>query len=530
MQNQQVAPFGTNQAIHPFVMIIFGATGDLTARKLMPALYSLFEQKILPEQFLIVGFARRNFTDEQFRELMKQALLKFSRKKYKEAIWNKMKNNIFYQQGFFEERAPYNSLIPRLEEFDKKLGACITRFFYLATPPVNYSIILNHLSKTKLSEGCGFPFAPTFAKATVGKKATGDKQGFTRKWTRVLIEKPFGKDLNEARKLEEQLSQIFEEKQIYRIDHYLAKETVQNILAFRFANQIENLWNRDFIDHVQITLAESQGVGRRGKFYEGVGALKDVGQNHLMAMLAYIAMEEPDTMTAGDTRARRIEVLEKIRCMDEKTAVIDIVRGQYDKGEINGKIITAYQEEKDVDPKSVTETFIAMKLFIDNKRWQGVPFYLRSGKRLKETVTRIDIKFKNRKSKLFQQFHLKDNKQAEVLTIRIQPREGISLKIFTKTPGFIYDLEPVVMNFSYLQRYKKEIADSYEKILLDSMYADQTLFATNKGFEATWQFITSITKVWDKLPSPNFPNYFPGSWGPKESFDLIERDGRKWMA
>ncbi|KKS95562.1 MAG: glucose-6-phosphate 1-dehydrogenase, glucose-6-phosphate 1-dehydrogenase [Candidatus Gottesmanbacteria bacterium GW2011_GWA2_43_14] len=494
--------------ISPFVMVIFGATGDLTARKLMPALYNLTDQVLLPDRFFIVGVARRSFSDVQFRSLMLEAVNRFSRNKIKDEVWKQLEKNLYYQQGLFEDKEPYNSLIPRLKSFDDELGACITRFFYLATPPQNYSQILSHLSETKLSEGCG--------------------QG-SSKWTRVLIEKPFGKDLNEAKKLEEQLSRTFDEKQIYRIDHYLAKETIQNILTFRFANPIEWLWNKDYIDHVQITLAESGGVGNRGKFYEGVGALKDVGQNHLMAMLAYIAMEEPQTMTAADTRKMRVEVLEKIRCQDEKSLDLNVVCGQYGPGLVHGRQTVSYRQEKDVAADSLTETFVAFKLFIDNPRWDGVPFYLRTGKRLANDTTRIDIQLKNRESKLFQQFHLIQNAPGNVLTIRVQPKEGITLRLLAKVPGLVYEMKPVDMDFSYSTSFKKEIIDSYEKILVDSMVGDQTLFATANGFAATWEYITSILNGWGKQPPPKFPNYRAGSMGPAESIKLIERDGRRWM-
>ena len=519
--------------VSPFVMVIFGATGDLTSRKLMPALFHLTQQGYLPDRFFIVGFARRNFTKEQFRQMMKEAVEKVLRLKIKDSsqdlkIWKQIENNLYYQQGYFEEKSPYDNLIPLLSSFDKETGSCITRFFYLATPPSNYSIILKNLEETELAEGCGSPFASTSAKDSAGEKASEDKQGFTRKWTRVLIEKPFGKDLNEAKNLEEQLAKTFEERQIYRIDHYLAKETVRNILAFRFANTVEAIWNRDFIDHVQITLSESSGIGNRGKFYEGMGALKDVVQNHLMAMLAYTAMEEPLSMTAQHTRDKRVEVLDKIRCMTEEDVLSNAVRGQYGAGIINGKSIDGYRQEKNVSPDSLNETFVALKLYIDNSRWQDVPFYLRTGKRLNQDFTKIDIFFKNRDSRLFKQFQI-GNQAANIISIRIQPKEGITFRFFAKSPGFTYDLSTVNMDFSYSTAFKKEIIDSYEKILIDSMMADQTLFATAKGFSATWEFITSVISGWEKQTLPVFPNYKAGSTGPVEADAMIERDGRKWM-
>lgn len=499
-----VSPFGGYKTISPFVMVIFGATGDLTGRKLMPALYNLLDQGILPDRFYIVGVARRAFSDDEFRLMMREAVVKNLKSELKEGIWARLAKNIYYQQGLFEEEAPYNSLIPRLAAFDKEIGACITRFFYLATPPQNYATILGKLAKTKLSEGCG--------------------QGSSR-WTRILIEKPFGKDLNEAKKLEEQLSQTFEEKQIYRIDHYLAKETIQNILAFRFANPLEFLWNKDFIDHIQITLAESDGIGNRGKFYEGMGALKDVAQNHLMAILAYICMEEPKSMTAADIRAKRVEVLEKMVKADNPD---NIVRGQYGQGVLGGKVIAGFRQEKDIPADSQTETYVAFKLAIDNERWQGVPFYLRTGKRLYRDVARIDIQLKNRKSQFFSQFKLPEG-GANVITIAVQPKEGISLKFLAKVPGLTYEIKPVDMDFSYSDTFHKEIIDSYEKILLDSIKADQTLFATSTGFAATWEYITSIINLWEKQGKPQFPNYPAGSWGPAAADELLERDGRKWM-
>jgi glucose-6-phosphate 1-dehydrogenase len=514
--------------IAPFVMVIFGATGDLTARKLIPALYNLLEDGVLPEKFIIVGFARRSFTHEAFRTLMKEAIVKHSRKKsLSDKTWKTFSENLFYQQGMFEDDAPYDTVVKLLSDFDKKIGACITRFFYLATPPINYSTILQKLATTKLAEGCG--------------------QG-SSKWTRVLIEKPFGKDLETARTLEEQLAHTFEERQIYRIDHYLAKEAVQNILAFRFANGIfEHLWNREHIDHIQITLAESNGVEKRGAFYEGVGALRDIAQNHLMAMLAYIAMEPPRNMSVEAVRGERVKVLDSIARMDFPDAGKSIVRGQYGKEKSNSKdpaspaggqiskIMRGYREEENVDPNSCTETFVAFKLFIDNPRWQGVPFYVRTGKRMPVSDSRISIQFKkptnnlfsiNHESKVMNQesIHMHDN----VLTFRIQPKEGISLQILAKEPGFGYKLHNVKMDFSYRSSFKKDISDSYERLLIDSMMGDQTLFATGSGFHATWKLMTDIMKIWDPV-TPAFPNYEAGTWGPKEADELMERDGRHWL-
>ncbi|MBI5451893.1 glucose-6-phosphate dehydrogenase [Candidatus Gottesmanbacteria bacterium] len=496
--------------ISTFVMVIFGATGDLTARKLMPALYSLLEQGILPDRFFVVGVARREFTHESFRELMKETVIKELRSKNLELrIWEKLKKNLYYQQGFFEDKEPYEKLVDLLSSFDKEIAACITRFFYLATPPQNYSQILKHLSSSKLSEGCG--------------------QG-SSKWTRVLIEKPFGKDQETARLLEEQLARTFEDRQIYRIDHYLAKETIQNILAFRFANRfVEDIWNNKHIDNVQITLFEAGGIGNRGKFYEGVGALRDAVQNHLMAMLSYTTMEEPASFTASDIRGERVKVLSKLRCIEKEEVKNLVVRGQYGAGMVGGRQVAGYREEKDVAFDSLTETYVALKLFIDNDCWSGVPFYLRTGKRMSKSAVQIDVQFKNPQSKLYREFKLTSDEHANVLTIRVQPKEGISLKFFAKAPGLTYNLSPVNMDFSYLTSFKRDITDSYEKLLIDAMVGDQTLFATSAGFGHTWEFVTKILKGWEKQPPPKFPNYEAGSAGPKEADELIERDGRRWL-
>ncbi|MCL4339226.1 glucose-6-phosphate dehydrogenase [Patescibacteria group bacterium] len=508
------------QQINTFVMVIFGATGDLTARKLMPALYKLLSQAILPDRFFVVGVARRSLSHDEFRNLMEEAVIKYAKiENIDSSVWRKLLANLYYQQGFFEDEHPYRKLVDLLAAFDKEMGACITRFFYLATPPQNYSTILTNLDKSKLDEGCG--------------------QG-SSKWTRILIEKPFGKDQDNAKKLEEQLASTFEERQIYRIDHYLAKETIQNMLAFRFANRLfEPLWNKEHIDNVQITLFEAGGVGRRGKLYENVGALRDIFQNHIMAMIAFTSMEEPGDFTAEAIRYERVEVLKHMRLIDPKEVGNLVVRGQYE----------GYRTEKDVDPNSCTETFVAAKLEIDNDRWNGVPFYVRTGKKMKESTVRIDVVFRGSVSKLYSHCEYKDGiyvcnipkhkiegKSTEtkftnisnVITIHVQPREGISIKFNAKSPGLTYDLMPVEMEFSYSKSFRKEISDSYEKLLVDAMTGDQTLFATSSGFGRTWELVTGIMEGWDPV-TPSFPNYKPGSWGPKEADLLIEKDGRNWM-
>lgn len=490
-------------------MVIFGATGDLMVRKLLPAIYHLLEQGVIQEKFFIVGVARRPFSDSEFRNLMKEGIRKLGKVEIREEIWEKLEQNLYYQQGMFEDEKPYLDLVTRLKTFDAEIGACITRFFYLATPPQHYSSIITNLDKAKLDEGCG--------------------QGSSR-WTRVLIEKPFGTNMETAAQLEKQLTETFESKQIYRIDHYLAKETVQNMLAFRFANRsLEAVWNKENIDHVQITLFESGGIGNRGKFYDEVGALRDVAQNHLFAMLAYTAMEEPKSLAAEDIRAERVKVLSCLCCIDGNNVRENVVRGQYGSATINDRKYNGFREEKDINPESVTETYVAFKLFIDNDRWRGVPFYFRTGKRMKQSVVRIDIQFKKPTTSLFSQYTKVTDAHANILTFRIQPKEGITLRFFAKTPELSYALEPVDMDFSYSNSFKREITDSYEKLFIDAMTGDQTLFATGAGFAITWKLANSILNAWKQMPKPEFPNYEPGSWGPGEADELIRRDGRHWL-
>lgn len=473
----------------------------------MPGLYNLLKDGILPERFFVVGMARRPFTNEEFRGMMKKSVDSAEEGRTIAEVWRKLENNLYYQPGFFEDDAPYGELVKLLASFDKEVGACVTRFFYLATPPKNYSTILTKLSSSKLSEGCG--------------------QG-SNKWTRVLIEKPFGNDLDTALALEKQLSDTFEEKQIYRIDHYLAKDTIQNILAFRFGNRLfESQWNREHIDHIQITVAESEGVGSRGKFYDPIGAVRDVAQNHMMAMLAYTTMDEPASLSASDLRQERVKVLSSIRYIEPSQVSGNVVRGQYGSGIIEGEDVLGFRQEKDINPDSMTETYAAFKLFIDNKRWKNVPFYLRTGKRMAKSVVKIDVIFKKPQTGIFDNLS-RSGAFTNILTFRIQPQEGISLRFFAKEPGLTFKLDPVDMHFSYSEYFKEEIIDSYKKILIDSMTGDQTLFATAKGFYTSWQLITRILKGWEK-EKPVFPNYKAGTWGPKEAEELIRRDGRSWI-
>jgi len=481
----------------PFVIIIFGATGDLMKNKLLPALFSLFQQKRLPEEFHIIGFSRRELSDNEFVNL-------FTDLPSKEG-WGDFAKHLQYQQGSFEDVNGYSELIEKLNTFDKKLGACITRFFYLATPPQHYESILNFLQKTKLSEGCG----PHFAKASRSKQES--------EWTRIVVEKPFGKDLETAIALDKKLAEIFEERQIFRVDHYLGKETVQNILAFRFANGIfDPVWNKQYLDHVQITFAEKKGIEGRGNFFDGVGILRDVGQNHLMQLIAAVAMEQPRSFTKEDLRDERAKVIKALKYIEEKDVNNQVVRGQY-KG---------YLSEKNVPAGSNTETFAAMKFFVNTPRFQNIPFYVRAGKKMPKNTVEISLVFLQTCHILFKEYGCPEI--GNILTIKIQPDEGISIRMIAKKPGTKLALETVNMDFTYEEAFMTKGVEAYEKILLDIFAGDQMLFNRSDELGSSWKFITKILKGWESQKS-ELRSYDQGTWGPKEAEDLIERDGRKWL-
>ncbi|HVF69083.1 MAG TPA: glucose-6-phosphate dehydrogenase [Xanthomonadales bacterium] len=475
----------------PFVLVIFGATGDLAQHKLIPALFSMYKLGQLGQEFYIVGFARRPFSNEEYAHMLGDEI-----ETHKDPQWDEFAKNIFYQQGLFDERKGYDELIDKLALYDKKIGACITRLFYLATPPDNYLSILKNLKKSKLSEGCG--------------------QG-SEKWTRIAIEKPFGRDLETAQELDKKLSDIFGEEQIYRVDHYLGKETVQNMIAFRFANSIfEPVWNKDNIDHVQITWVQDEGVGKRGKFFDGVGMLRDVAQNHLLQLLATVAMEQPKSFSKEGVRDARAAAIKSIRPIDPKDTGEYVVRGQY----------AGYRDEKDVAANSRTDTYVAMKLFVDTERFRDVPFYLRVGKRLKEERMDIRIVFRQTCHLLFKEYGCPE--VGNVLTIKIQPNEGIGMRVIVKTPGQKVALGTVDMKFTYAEEFKDGFMDAYEKLLLDIFKGDQTLFNRSDELESSWKLISGILNGWDRDKTP-ISVYSQGTWGPEEANILIEKDSRKWL-
>ena len=478
-----------------FVIVIFGGTGNLAQHKLFPALYSLFAKGKLGKKFYIVSFSRRKFSDEDYRKLLRD---EWGLTGSRNTNWEAFVKNIYYSQGYFDDISGYKELNKRLNVFDNEVGACITRLFYLATPPDKYLSILNKLKESKLAEGCG--------------------QG-SEKWTRLAIEKPFGKDLESSIELDKTLADIFEEKQIYRVDHYLAKETVQNMLAFRFANGIfEPIWNKKYIDHVQITFAEKKGIAGRGSFFDGIGILRDVAQNHLLQLLAAITMEAPKSFSRESVRDARAAAIKAIRAIAPENVYKQVVRAQYE----------GYRNEKGVAPNSMTETFVAMQLFVDTWRFKGVPFYIRAGKKMAENIVEIKLVFIQTCHVLFKEYGCPEI--GNVLTIRIQPNEGIRMRVVVKRPDSKLSLDTVDMKFTYNEVFGEHIDESYEKLLLDIFSGDQMLFNRSDELASSWQLISQIMEGWKKQASSSLSVYTPGTWGPKDADELIGQDGKKWIS
>jgi glucose-6-phosphate 1-dehydrogenase len=491
--------------------IIFGASGDLTKRKLIPALYNLACAKLLPPDFSVIGFAVTPMDDQSFREAMKQAIMQSKEANPFDArIWDNFVKHLYYITADFLAPEGYQALKQRLEDIEGRNENPDNRLYYLATPPSLFPEIINRLGSYGLVTG------EAKSHAGVG-------------WTRIIIEKPFGRDLESARSLNHNIHSVFKEEQIYRIDHYLGKETVQNILAFRFANSIiEPIWNRRYVDHVQITAAETLGVEHRGGYYEESGALRDMFQNHLLQVLSIIGMDPPVRYGGSSVRDRKADVLRAIVPVNPENLAQTAVRGQYGPGIVGGKQVPGYRQEVNVNPESKTETFMAMKLFIDSWRWADVPFYLRSGKRMASKVTEIVIQFK-RVPHLFFQLGSDDQMEPNLLTIRVQPDEGIALRFGAKVPGPEMQLRQVQMNFSYADAFKVEPATAYETLLLDAMEGDATLFNRADAVELAWEVVEPILDIWGATkPFQPFPNYVAGSWGPAAADALMTQDGRCW--
>jgi len=488
----------------PCSVVIFGASGDLTYRKLIPALYNIAADGDLPAALSVVGFARREKSDETFRTELKEALGKFSRSGLNEEVWESFQERIFYHRSEFGDADGYKRLAERLDQLDEERGTRGNRLFYLSVAPSEFEGILNHLADAGLNE------------TRAGS------------WARVIVEKPFGTDLPSAEALNTVVNRVFPEKDTYRIDHYLGKETAQNIMVLRFANSIfEPLWNHRYIDHVQITAAEPLGVEQRGPYYESSGALRDMVQNHLLQLLCLTAMEPPTDLGADSVRDEKVKVVRSLRPMSPEDVAQNVIRGQYIAGAIAGKEVKAYRDEDRVNPQSMTETYVALKANVDNWRWEGVPFYIRMGKRLPKGGTEIAVQFKCAPSVLF-------NKPTEplgpnVLVIRIQPDEGISLRMQCKMPGAAVRIEPVKMDFHYGTSFGKASPEAYERLLLDAMAGDATLFARRDEVEGAWRFCDHIEHAWHQNSTPPPLAFYPsGSWGPKEADDLLARDGRTW--
>jgi glucose-6-phosphate 1-dehydrogenase len=488
----------------PCVMVIFGASGDLTKRKLIPALCNLASDELLSKQFAIVGFAANDYNTETFRKMLTDEIPKYSGAPIDQKLWNWFTERIYYVKGDFSDTQAYQRLKEQIEQADKQHNTLGNKFFYLAVAPRFFSPIVKQLGEAGLT-----------------KEENGQ-------WARVIVEKPFGHDLESAKQLNQDLKQVLTENQIYRIDHYLGKETVQNLMVFRFSNNIiEPLWNRNYVDHVQITAAETVGVEHRGGFYETAGALRDMVPNHLFQLLTMTAMEPPISFDADEVRNKQAEVLHAIQPFGPEEVLTCMVRGQYGEGTVDGQRVVGYRSEPDVARDSNTETFVALKLQIDNWRWAGVPFYLRTGKRLAQRETEVVIQFRRTPFVLFRNTSVR-NLETNRLVVHIQPDEGISLSFGAKVPGSVMKLGLVNMDFDYATYFGSEHSTGYERLLRDCMVGDATLFQRADMVEAGWSVIQPILDVWHALPARDFPNYMAGSWGPHEARELLERDGREW--
>jgi len=488
----------------PTIIVIFGGSGDLSWRKLVPALYNLYLDKWIPENFAVLGLGRKDLTDVDFRERLHEGVDSFSRSgKAAPESWERFAKNIFYQSGDLNNTETYTNISTKIKEIEKDWKGEVNHVFYMAVAP---------------------EFIEEISVKIGGAGLTADK-----KLSRIVIEKPFGRDLDSARHLDDVLGNIFEERQIFRIDHFLGKETVQNILAFRFANALfEPLWNRNYIDHVQITVSEQIGVEKRGGYYETSGALRDMIQNHLLQLLCLIAMEPPVSFDGDEVRNRKVDVLHALRKIKPEEVSRYAVRGQYAAGWIEGNKVPGYRDEQDVDKNSNTETFAAIKFFIDNWRWQDVPFYLRTGKRMNDSASLISIQFKPVPHQSFQNETI-SNLQPNRLVMNIQPAMGIRLQFQAKRPGLKMSLAPVEMQFNYNETYHTGTPEAYEILLLDVMLGDPGLFMRADQVEAAWGILMPIIKVWEENPSISFPNYDAGTQGPEEAEALIAKYGHVWL-
>jgi glucose-6-phosphate 1-dehydrogenase len=489
-----------NRIAGPSGLVIFGVTGDLSRKKLMPAIYDLANRGLLPPGFSLVGFARRDWEDQDFEKVVYDAVKQYARTPFDEDVWTQLSQGIRFVQGEFDDDEAFLRLKETIEDLDENRGTMGNHAFYLSIPPKSFPQVTEQLRRSGLAE---------------------QKDG---QWRRVVIEKPFGSDLKTARELNDVVESVFPPDSVFRIDHYLGKETVQNILALRFANQMfEPIWNANYVDHVQITMAEDIGVGGRAGYYDGIGAARDVIQNHLLQLLALTAMEEPISFDAKDLRAEKEKVLSAVRLPEDLSTVT--ARGQYSGGWQGGEKVPGFLEEDGMDPESVTETFAAMRLDIGTRRWAGVPFYLRAGKRLGRRVTEIAVVFKRAPQALFEASQTSDLGQ-NALVIRVQPDEGVTIRFGSKVPGATMQVRDVTMDFGYGHAFTEASPEAYERLILDVLLGDPPLFPRHEEVELSWKILDPIEEYWTTLGQPE--QYRPGTWGPSSADQLLARDGRTW--
>ncbi|MEV7692063.1 glucose-6-phosphate dehydrogenase [Microbacterium sp. NPDC089189] len=493
-----------NRIAGPSALVIFGVTGDLSRKKLMPAVYDLANRGLLPPGFGLVGFARRDWADEDFAEVVRQAVKEHARTEFRDETWEQLLQGIRFVQGEFDDLEAFQRLRETVEQLDEQRGTMGNHAYYLSIPPKDFPIVAQQLKASGLVD---------------------DSAGGDDRWRRVVIEKPFGHDLDSARALNDALRSAFPADSIFRIDHYLGKETVQNILALRFANELyEPIWNNNYVDHVQITMAEDIGVGGRAGYYDGIGAARDVIQNHLLQLLALTAMEEPITFDAAQLRAEKEKVLAAVTLPDDLGTAT--ARGQYAGGWQGGEKVLGFLEEDGMAPDSGTETYAAIKLDINTRRWAGVPFYLRAGKRLGRRVTEIAVVFKRAPEHLFGRSQTSGLGQ-NALVIRVQPDEGVTIRFGSKVPGADMQVRDVTMDFGYGHAFTEASPEAYERLILDVLLGDPPLFPRHEEVELSWKILDPIEKFWEAQGGP-LEQYSPGSWGPHSSDELLARDGRTW--
>jgi glucose-6-phosphate 1-dehydrogenase len=494
-ENPLLEGLGLGRKPEPCVLCIFGASGDLTRRKLFPALYSLACRRLLPEPFAVVGTARTELSSDDFRSQMEEAVRRHGRDEFRQEAWERLAADTHYAATDFADDHGLDALVALLNELDEERGTRGNRMHYLAVPPAAFEAVVEQVGRRRGAEG----------------------------WTRLVVEKPFGHDLASARRLDDHVHRWFAEDEVFRIDHYLGKETVQNMLALRFANGIfEPIWNRQFIDHVEITVAESIGIEGRAEFYERSGAIRDIFQNHLLQLLAVTAMEPPIDFTAESVRNEKVKVLRAIHTPGPK----NVVRGQYGRGFVEGEEVPGYREEDGVDPDSTTETFVAAKLYVDNWRWADTPFYVRVAKRLPRRETTVAIEFQRAPHPPFQEI-AGGGLRPNALLVHIQPNEGVSLEIGAKVPGQGMAIRTVHMDFLYGGAFRTGLPEAYERLIIEAMLGDATLFTRTDEVEEQWALVDAIVATWQR-DRPSFPNYAAGTWGPPGAAELPARDGRSW--